>query len=81
MGAVIIDHMGVGMGAVIIGHNTCRNHGSGTFVICSNAIMIGRGPVDGHMATTDDSITIGRDMCIDSASTIGQITFVAKSHS
>ena len=67
------DCTGVGTGAVIIGRNACRNNSSGAFTIGSNAIIIGTGPVDGHTAPTADSITIGRDVCVDSASTTGQI--------
>ena len=67
------DCTSVGTGAVIIGRNACRNNSNGAFAIGSNAIIIGTGPVDGHTAPTNDSITIGRDVCVDSASTTGQI--------
>lgn len=67
------DCTSVGTGAVIIGRNACRNNSSGAFTIGSNAIVIGSGPVDGHTAPTSDSVTIGRDVCVDSATTTGQI--------
>ena len=69
----------MGTGAVIIGRNACRNNSDAAFAIGSNAIIIGTGPVDGHTAPTDDSITIGRDVCVNSATTTGQIKLSTQS--